>query len=120
MRQFFSSIPIALEESVRIDGAGPWQIFRSIVLPVSRPAIVTLGVISFLTSWNDFVFPIYVPFSAGRLTLPVGLSKLQGAYTIDYPVIMAGAAMASVPVLLLYIFVQRYVIEGVASSGIKG
>ena len=60
MRQFFSSIPIALEESVRIDGADPWRIFRSIVLPVSRPAIVTLGVISFLTSWNDFVFPIYV------------------------------------------------------------
>jgi multiple sugar transport system permease protein len=120
MRQFFSTIPIALEESARIDGAGPWRIFTSIVLPVSRPAIVTLAVISFLANWNDFVFPIYVLFSAEHLTLPVGLSKLQGAYTIDYPVIMAGAAMASIPVLLLYIFVQRYVIEGVASSGIKG
>jgi multiple sugar transport system permease protein len=120
MRQFFSTIPIALEESARIDGAGPWRTFRSIVLPVSRPAIVTLAVISFLANWNDFVFPIYVLFSANKLTLPVGLSKLQGAYTIDYPVIMAGAAMASIPVLLLYIFVQRYVIEGVASSGIKG
>jgi multiple sugar transport system permease protein len=120
MRQFFSSIPIALEESARIDGAGPWRIFRSIVLPVSRPAIVTLAVISFLSNWNDFIFPLYVLFSADRLTLPVGLTKLQGAYTIDYPVIMAGAAMASIPVLLLYIFVQRYVIEGVASSGIKG
>jgi multiple sugar transport system permease protein len=93
MRQFFSTIPIALEESARIDGAGPWRTFVSIVLPNARPAIVTL---------------------------PVGLTKLQGAYTIDYPVIMAGAALASVPVLLLYIFVQRYVIEGVASSGIKG
>ena len=120
MRQFFSTIPIALEESARIDGASPWRIFWSIVLPVSRPAIVTLAVISFLANWNDFVFPIYVLFSPERLTLPVGLSKLQGAYTIDYPVIMAGAVIASVPVLLLYIFVQRYVIEGVASSGIKG
>jgi multiple sugar transport system permease protein len=120
MRQFFSTIPIALEESARIDGASQWRIFRSIVLPVSRPAIVTLAVISFLANWNDFVFPIYVLFSPNRLTLPVGLSKLQGAYTIDYPVIMAGAAMASIPVLVLYIFVQRYVIEGVASSGIKG
>ena len=64
--------------------------------------------------------PLYVLFSADQLTLPVGLTKLQGAYTIDYPVIMAGAALASIPVLLLYIFVQRYVIEGVASSGIKG
>ncbi|HEY5821742.1 MAG TPA: carbohydrate ABC transporter permease [Propionibacteriaceae bacterium] len=120
MRQFFFSIPIALEESARIDGASPWRIFRSIILPNSRPALVTLAVISFLANWNDFVFPIYVLFSPERLTLPVGLTKLQGSYTIDYPVIMAGAALASVPVLVLYIFVQRYVIEGVASSGIKG
>jgi multiple sugar transport system permease protein len=120
MRQFFSTIPIALEESARIDGAGPWRTFFSIILPNARAALVTLAVISFLSNWNDFIFPIYVLFSADRLTLPVGLSKLQGAYTIDYPVIMAGAAMASIPVLLLYIFVQRYIIEGVASSGIKG
>jgi multiple sugar transport system permease protein len=120
MRQFFSTIPMALEESARIDGAGPWRTFRSIILPNSRPAIVTLAVISFLANWNDFIFPIYVLFSAERLTLPVGLTKLQGAYTVDYPVIMAGAALASIPVLLLYTFVQRYVIEGVASSGIKG
>lgn len=120
MRQFFSTIPIALEESARIDGAGPWRTFVSIVLPNARPAIVTLAVISFLANWNDFIFPLYVLFSPERLTLPVGLTKLQGAYSIDYPVIMAGAAMASIPVLLLYIFVQRYVIEGVASSGIKG
>jgi multiple sugar transport system permease protein len=120
MRQFFSTIPVALEESARIDGAGPWRTFRSIVLPNSRPAIVTLALLSFLANWNDFVFPIYVLFSVERLTLPVGLTKLQSAYTIDYPVIMAGAALAAVPVLILYIFVQRYVIEGVASSGIKG
>ena len=120
MRQFFMTFPVALEESARIDGAGPWRTFTSIVLPNSRAAIVTLAVLSFLANWNDFIFPIYVLFSPERLTLPVGLSKLQGAYTIDYPVIMAGAAIAAVPVLILYVFVQRYVIEGVASSGIKG
>jgi len=120
MRQFFSTFPVALEESARIDGASTWRTFRSIVLPNARAPMVTLAVLSFLANWNDFVFPIYVLFSPERLTLPVGLSKLQGAYTIDYPVIMAGAVIASVPVLLLYIFVQRYVIEGVASSGIKG
>jgi multiple sugar transport system permease protein len=120
MRQFFSTIPIALEESARIDGARPWRIFFSIVLPNSRPALVTLAVLSFLANWNDFVWPIYVLFSPERLTLPVGLSKLQGSYTIDYSVMMAGAAIAAVPVLILYIFVQRFVIEGVASSGIKG
>jgi multiple sugar transport system permease protein len=120
MRQFFSTIPIALEESARIDGASPWRIFFSIVLPNARPALVTLGVLSFLANWNDFIWPIYVLFSPERLTLPVGLSKLQGSYTIDYAVMMAGAAIAAVPVLIIYIFVQRFVIEGVASSGIKG
>lgn len=120
MRQFFSTFPVALEESARIDGAGPWRTFLLIVLPNARAALVTLTVLSFLANWNDFVFPIYVLFSPERLTLPVGLSKLQGAYTIDYPVIMAGASIAAIPVLILFVFVQRYVIEGVASSGIKG
>lgn len=120
MRQFFGGLPVELEESARIDGAGPWRVFFSIVLPNARAAIVTLAVLSFLANWNDFIWPIYVLFTPENLTLPVGLSKLQGAYTIDYPVIMAGAALASIPVLILYIFVQRYVIEGVASSGVKG
>lgn len=120
MRQFFASFPIALEESARIDGAGPWRTFVSIVLPNSRAALVTLTVLSFLANWNDFLWPIYALFSPERLVLPVGLTKLQGAYSIDYSVIMAGAAVAAVPVLILYVFVQRYVIEGVASSGIKG
>lgn len=120
MRQFFSSFPISLEESARIDGAGPWRIFFSIVLPNARAALVTLTVLSFLANWNDFLWPIYALFSPDRLVLPVGLTQLQGAYSIDYPVIMAGAAIAAIPVLILYTFVQRYVIEGVASSGIKG
>lgn len=120
MRQFFSKIPVELEESARIDGAGPWRTFASIILPNARPAMITLLVLSFLTNYNDFIWPIYVLFSPERLTLPVGLTKLQGSYTIDYPVVMAGAALASIPVLIIYVFVQRYVIEGVASSGIKG
>ncbi|MFX4272704.1 carbohydrate ABC transporter permease [Propionibacteriaceae bacterium Y1685] len=120
MRQFFLNLPIELEESARIDGAGPFRTFASIVLPNAKPAVVTLAVLSFLANWNDFIWPIYVMFSDERLTLPVGLSRLQGAYTTDYPVIMAGACVAAVPVLILYIFVQRYVIEGVANSGLKG
>lgn len=120
MRQFFGSLPVEYEESARIDGAGPWRIFLSVVLPNAKPAVVTLAVLSFLANWNDFVWPIYVLFSPGRLTLPVGLSKLQGAYTTDYPVIMAGACLAAIPVLILYVFLQRYVIAGVAASGVKG
>jgi len=120
LRQFFIAIPRELEESALIDGANTWHILTRIVLPISKPALVTLGVLSFLGNWNDFVWPIFVLFSPERLTLPAGLASLQGSYNIDYPVIMAGAAIASVPVLILYIFVQRYVIEGVASSGLKG
>lgn len=120
MRQFFLSLPKEFEESARIDGAGPFTTFFRIMLPNATPAMVTLLVLSFLTNWNDFIWPLYVLFNDARLTLPVGLSKLQGAYTIDYPVIMAGAVIASLPVLVLYTFVQRFVIEGVASSGVKG
>jgi multiple sugar transport system permease protein len=120
LRQFFLSIPRELEESALIDGANTWQILTRIVLPMSKPALVTLGLIAFLHNWNDFVWPIYVLFSPERLTLPAGLSTLQAAYYIDYPVVMAGATIAAVPVLILYIFVQKYVIEGVATSGLKG
>ncbi|WP_020141880.1 carbohydrate ABC transporter permease [Terracoccus sp. 273MFTsu3.1] len=120
MRQFFMGLPRELEESARLDGAGPFRTWWSIVLPNARPALVTLGVLSYLANWNDFIWPIYVLFSPERLTLPAGLSRLQGAYTIDYPVVMAGAMLAAIPVLALYVFVQRYVIEGVASSGVKG
>ncbi|MGD8213993.1 carbohydrate ABC transporter permease [Aestuariimicrobium sp. Y1814] len=120
MRQFFLSLPHELEESARLDGAGPVRIFFSIMLPNARPAVVTLLVLQFLANWNDFLWPLYVLFSEDMLTLPVGLSRLQGSYTIDYPVVMAGASLAAVPVLILFVFVQRYVIQGVAASGLKG
>jgi multiple sugar transport system permease protein len=120
MRQFFHAIPKELEEVAMIDGASAWTVFSRIMLPNAKPALATLTVLSFLTNWNDFIWPLFVLFSPERLTLPAGLSLLQGAYTTDYPVIMAGATVAAVPVLILYVFVQRYVIEGVARSGIKG
>lgn len=120
MRQFFLSLPKEFEESALIDGAGPFTTFFRVILPNATPAMVTLLVLSFLANWNDFVWPLYVLFNDASLTLPVGLTKLQGAYTIDYPIIMAGAVIASLPVLILYSFVQRYVIDGVASSGVKG
>nr|WP_296069257.1 carbohydrate ABC transporter permease [uncultured Actinoplanes sp.] len=120
LRQFFSSLPRELEEAALIEGANSWQIFTQVVLPLSKPALATLAVISFLTNWNDFIWPIYVLFSPDNFTLPPGLGILQGAYTINYPVIMAGALVASIPVLLLFVLAQRYVIEGVSRSGLKG
>jgi multiple sugar transport system permease protein len=120
LRQFFLGLPQELEEAARIEGANSWQIFTRVVLPLSRPALATLAVISFLTNWNDFIWPIYILFTPSNFTLPPGLTILQGAYTINYPVIMAGALIASIPVLLLFLAAQRYVIEGVSRSGLKG
>lgn len=120
LRQFFLSLPRELEEAAVLDGANQWQVFLRVVLPLSKPALATLTVLSFLSNWNDFLWPVYVLFSADRLTLPAGLGLLQGAYIADYPVIMAGAVLASVPALLLFVLAQRYVIEGVSRSGLKG
>jgi multiple sugar transport system permease protein len=120
LRQFFLSLPPELEEAATLEGAKHLQIFLRIVLPLARPALATLAVLTFLSNWNEFIWPIYVLFSPDQFTLPPGLSILQGAYTIDYPVIMAGAVLASVPVLVLFVIAQRYVIEGVSRSGLKG
>lgn len=120
LRQFFLSLPAELEESAVLDGANHWQIFARIVLPNAKPALATLAVLSFLTNWNDFLWPVYVLFSPSKLTLPAGLSTLQGAATTNYPIIMAGAVIASVPVLILFVLAQRQVVESVARSGIKG
>ncbi|MET0419718.1 MAG: carbohydrate ABC transporter permease [Actinoplanes sp.] len=120
LRQFFESLPRELEEAAVMEGANSWQIFIKVILPLSKPALATLAVISFLSNWNDFIWPIYILFSPENFTLPPGLGILQGAYTINYPVVMAGAALASIPALILFLVAQRYVIEGVSRSGLKG
>jgi multiple sugar transport system permease protein len=120
MRQFFLSIPKELEEAAVLDNAGPWKIFFRIILPLSKPALATLFLLAFLTNWNDFLLPLAVLFSPESLTLQPGLGLLQGTYTTSYEIVMAGAVVATVPALLLFIVAQRFIIEGVASTGIKG
>jgi multiple sugar transport system permease protein len=120
LRQFFLGLPRELEEAAIIDGANQWQVFTRVILPLARPGLATLTVLSFLTNWNDFLWPVYVLFSPSRLTLPAGLSTLQNSASINYPIIMAGAVIASVPVIILFVLAQRHVIESVARSGLKG
>jgi multiple sugar transport system permease protein len=120
LRQFFLGLPMELEEAARIDGANTWTIFTKIVIPLSRPALATLGVLSFLTNFNDFIWPIYVLFSPDQLTMPAGLSTLQNSASTNYPLIMAGAVIASVPAIILFIIAQRQIIESVSRSGLKG
>jgi multiple sugar transport system permease protein len=120
LRQFFMSLPGEIEEAALIDGANRFQIFTRIILPISKAPLATLAVLSFLTNWNDFLWPVYVLFNPSNLTLPAGLAALQGGASLNYPVIMAGGVLASVPVLIIYLFAQRYVIAGVSRSGLKG
>ena len=120
LRQFFIGLPLELEEAARLDGANRWQVFWKVVLPLSRPALVTLAMLSFLTNYNDFLWPVYVLFSPEKQTLPAGLSTLQTANAVRYDLLMAGAVVASAPVLALYLGAQRFIIEGVSRSGLKG
>jgi multiple sugar transport system permease protein len=121
MRQFFQSLPKELEEAAYIDGAGIFRTFWSVVLPLARGPIITLGIITFLTSWNDFLWPLLILGGDRQaLTLPVGLATLQGQYTFDYGKLMAGALVLTVPVLVLYAFFQRYIIRSISMTGIKG
>jgi multiple sugar transport system permease protein len=120
LRQFFIGLPSEIEEAARIDGAGDFRIFSQIVLPLSRPALATLAILTFLSNWNDFLWPIYVLLSPERLTLQPGLSQLQGAYSTHFSIVMAGAVIASVPVLILFGIAQKQIVESVASSAVKG
>src|SRR5215207_2960245 len=120
LRQFFLSMPHELEEAALVDGANRFQIFLRIILPLSKAPLATLAVLSFLVNWNDFLWPLYVLFNPESLTLPPGLANLQRSYTTDYAIVMAGGVVASIPVLIVFIICQKYVIQGVARSGLKG
>ncbi|HEV7623001.1 MAG TPA: carbohydrate ABC transporter permease [Amnibacterium sp.] len=120
LRQFFINLPAEIEEAARLDGAGDIRIFLQIILPLSRPALATLAVLSFLANWNDFLWPVYVLLSPENQTLQPGLAVLQGAYSTHFGIVMAGAVIASVPVMILFTLAQRHIVESVAASGLKG
>ncbi|MGH2401171.1 MAG: carbohydrate ABC transporter permease [Candidatus Limnocylindria bacterium] len=119
MRQFFLGIPIELEEAAYVDGANRLRTFVSVVLPLAGPALATLAVISFLAYWNDYLWPLIICQGDG-CTLPAGLRNFQGSYTAAFGLLMAGATLAAIPVLVLYVFAQRWIVQSVTSSGVKG
>ncbi|MBN9151473.1 MAG: carbohydrate ABC transporter permease [Micrococcales bacterium] len=119
LRQAINQVPRELDEAATIDGAGHFRIFFSVVLPNIRPALATLVVFAFMGSWNSFLWPLVVLRSPELQTLPIALAGLQGQYISNWDVIMAGSVVSVIPMLALYIFAQKYVIQGVASSGIK-
>jgi multiple sugar transport system permease protein len=119
LRQAINQVPRDLDEAATIDGAGHFRIFFQVILPNVRPALATLVVFSFMSSWNSFLWPLIVLRSPELQTLPIALAALQGQYISDWDVIMAGSVVSVIPMLALYIFAQKYVVQGVASSGIK-
>jgi multiple sugar transport system permease protein len=120
LRQFFLSMPTELEDAARIDGAGSWRIFTSLLLPLSKPALAALGLFTFQATWNDFTWPLIVMTQVERLTLPVALSLLRGNYQADsFGPIMAGAVISAVPLLIVFLVANRQIVEGVQFSGLK-
>jgi multiple sugar transport system permease protein len=120
LRQFFLTLPVDLEEAATIDGATPWDVFRRIALPLCRPALATLTVFTFLGAWNDFMWPLIITDSPELAVLNIGLSYLQQVSHTDWPLLMAGAVMALLPVLIVYVSAQQQFVEGIALTGIKG
>ena len=120
LRQFFMSLPKELEEAAIVDGCGRFRIFGQIMLPLVKPGIVALAIFTIKFAWNDFMWPLIVNTSMEKMTLGPALSTLQGQYTTEYPLQMAGAVLAVVPLIVIFFLFQKQFIEGVAQSGIKG
>jgi multiple sugar transport system permease protein len=123
MKQFFESIPREMEEAARIDGANPFQTFFRVVLPLARPALAALVIFSFQGAWNDFMFPlIVISVNQELYTLPLGLAVLRGGLgeNLQWNAILAGALITTLPMAIIFLFFQRYFVEGISYGGLKG
>jgi multiple sugar transport system permease protein len=120
-RQFFQGLPDELLEAARIDGASEFRIFWTIAMPLATPVLATLGILTFLGSWNGFIYPLVMAQEPEMYTLPVALATFAtGQFQADHGMLMAGSVILVVPILLIFIVVQRWVTEGIATTGLKG
>jgi len=120
LRQFFRTLPIEYEESARVDGASRLKVLWRIVLPLSAPALATLAALTFLDSWNNFLWPLIAVTTTDKMTLPLGLATFQGAHSTEWTLLMAGNVMSLVPMLVIFFAAQRYFIRSVAATGLAG
>ena len=120
MRQFYMSIPDELCEAARIDGMSEYQIYAKIMLPLSKPALSTLVIFTFVNTWNDFLGPLIYLTTQEKKTIQIGLRMFIGQYSSEYGLIMAASVISLIPVLIVFLALQRYFVEGIAASGIKG
>lgn len=120
LRQFFSAIPVELEEAARIDGCSPLGILRHVIVPLSLPAFAALGIFTFIATWNAFEGPLLYTDSLEMRTLPIGISIFQGRYSAEYGPMMAAASLAAIPVIIAFLAFQRHIIRGISLTGIAG
>jgi multiple sugar transport system permease protein len=119
-KQFFDGIPRELEEAARIDGAGIWKVYWSVIMPLSRPVIAAVTILTFVGVWNNLLLPLFMLSNPNLMTIPVGLATVQGSFGQRYADIQAGAVLAALPLIILYLAFQRQIVEGVTGSGLKG
>jgi multiple sugar transport system permease protein len=120
LKKFFDGLPREYEEAADLDGASRLRIFWSVVLPMSRPVLAAVAVFTFVTTWNNFLWPFIVVSDPDLMTVPVGLANVQSSYGLRYAQLMASALMGGLPLIILYAILQRHVIRGVADAGLKG
>ncbi len=120
MRQFITAIPDSLIEAARIDGASEFKVYRSVIIPLCRPVLVTLALFTFMGTWNDFMWPLIIMTDDSRYTLPVALANLRGEHLLDTELMMAGSVVTILPVVILFLAFQRHYVRGIMVGGVKG
>lgn len=120
LRQFFRTIPKELDEAARIDGAGHFTIYSKIIIPLSKPSLIVVSLFSFMGSWNDFLGPLVYLNDGDKFTLSLGLMQFQGMYSAQWQYMMAAATVVLVPIVIIFFIGQKYFIEGISMSGMKG
>ena len=120
LRSFFQDIPRELEEAMVVDGAGPWKRYRQLILPLSRPALATVAIFTFLASWDEFVWALTIINDPEKRTLPIAIALFQGQYATSWGIVFAASAIAVVPVIAIFIALQRQFIGGIAAGAVKG
>lgn len=120
LRQFYSTIPLELEEAAKIDGCSRLRIIFQLMMPLTKPAMATLGIFTFMGKWNDLLGPVIYLYDFDKMTLTVGLALFKGQYSTQYNLLMCGAVISMLPILLAYVFAQKYFVQGIVMTGMKG
>ncbi|RFA10268.1 ABC transporter permease [Subtercola boreus] len=119
LRQFFLSLPKDLEEAARVDGASEWRIYARVIMPLAKPALLTLGLFHFQYNWNDLLWPLIMSADVSSATLPAGLALFMGQHVVEYGLLMAGSLLSLLPVVAFFLIIQRSFVAGIATTGLK-